>query len=63
MVLPEIAVHLNNGLFGSKKANYDDSDLLLVSLASSSLLLLPLFFGYVCVCVFLCFLYSLLQYV
>jgi len=48
MVLPEIAMHLENGLFWSRKANYDDDDLL-PSLSSSSLLLSSFFF----LCVFL----------
>ena len=60
MVLPEIAMHLENGLFGSRKANYDNDDDLLLSLSSA--LLLPSLFFVVSLCLFFCFLYSLLQY-
>jgi len=38
MVLPEITMHLENGLFGSRNANYDDD--LLLSLSSLFFLLL-----------------------
>jgi len=43
MVLPESAVHLENGLFGSRKANYDYGDDFLLFLSSS--LLLSSFWG------------------
>jgi len=53
MVLPEIAMHLESGLFGSRKVNYDNDDKLLLllssSLSSSSLFFCCFCFLFFCV--------------